>query len=127
MIHVLHKRMAWRSAIGLAVFALLGIFFSEGLRASASVNPPEVLEGRALQASPVQRFFGSPISPDSFISENPVPVRPCLPVASGTPPDSSFMALVRSRDRSKVEREGVLVRAQILNKYLHFRESLTSP
>lgn len=127
MIHVLHKGMAGRSAKGFAVLAFLGILLSEGLPASAFVNPPEVLEGRALQASPVQRFFGSPLSPDSFISENPVPVRPCLPAAAGTPPDSSIKSLVRSRDRSRVEREGVLVRAQILDKYLHFRESLTSP
>src|SRR5947207_3197184 len=133
---MVYQRVPWRNfqgkgalsnAVGFSFLAVLGLFLADGLAAGASVNPAGVPESFAIHAGPEQPFLASPDSPESFISGNLAPLRPCWPVTVGTPPDFRLRVIASPNACSTVERLGALVTALIFRKYQDFRESLTSP
>jgi len=81
----------------------------------------------ALQASGDSEIVASPILPESVAALTLIPLRPCLPETVGTTADRGGESVVLPRTRAEIERRAVLVAVRVLEKYLDFRESLTSP
>jgi hypothetical protein len=113
--------------VGFALLASLGLFTHEGVPQKALAGTLEVSEGKALHARREPLVCAPAISPASFVSANFAPLKPGVPLAAGGSPAAAFESIVHPRACSRVDRQGILVTALILKKYLHFRESLTSP
>jgi len=109
------------------VLAILAVFTGEAASQVAFANTPDVSGDPAFKACGESQFSASPILQESFVPATFAPLRPCLPISGGMLPDSTSVAVVRPHTRSEVERQADLVAALILKKYLHFRESLSSP
>lgn len=112
--------------MGLAVLGLLALFISAGVsRRAANASIPSV--GLALIAGQESQQATAAIHDSTFISSTVAPIRPCLTGATKLPPETLSAAFDRRHAGPEDERQSELVTALILEKYLHFRESLSSP
>jgi hypothetical protein len=111
----------------LAFLALLGSFAGEGLSPKLWAGTFQTADGAALRARGADPSVAAANLDPSFIAATIAPLRPCLPVAAGAPPEATSAAFVPLQACAAAERHAVLVDALILKKYLHFRESLSSP
>jgi hypothetical protein len=112
---------------GLVLLAILGISATAAIPRSASAIAPKGPQDSALTAHPQLPQSAAPIASQSYVFEKGASLQPGLPGAAGTPVDLVSFASLRLHACSGVERRADLVATQILKKYLHFRESLSTP
>lgn len=123
----MNEKNPLRSSAGLGLLALFGIFahagFSQPAFPAASKNSAaaELTAGRDLQ------HLAAPVPATSFVSAASAPLRPCPPGIGGLSSDSAAESLDCPLGSSGVHRQGDLVAALILEKYLAFQESLRTP
>jgi len=112
--------------MGLAVLGLLALFISAGVsQRAANASLPSV--GLALIAGQESHQAATAIHNSAFISSTVAPIRTSLTGATTLSPETLSAVFDRHHAGPEVERQSKLVAAQILEKYLPFRESLTSP
>ena len=111
-----HNPEVRRAILSLSILAVLGI----AALAEASERPARSSDGDA-------QLAGSPALPKTLVAPNAAPVGPSLTVGLAAAEDGLPETLVVPPAPSKVDRRLRLVEALLLEKYLAFRESLTSP
>ena len=114
-------------AAGLPFLAILGLFAGAALSHEALPQRAEGSTGATWQAAPGSEFVATPIPSAVVVAGRLIPLQPCLPLAEGSALDQVREGGLHSRDRCGKELHAVLVSAQVLEKYLPFRVSLTSP
>jgi len=114
-------------AAGLSFLAILGLFAGAALSNEELPRRAEASTGAAWQASPGSEFVATPIPSAGVVAVKRTPLQPSLPLAEGGALRQTGEGGLLSPDRSGRQLHAVLVSAQILEKYLSFRESLTSP
>jgi len=114
-------------AAGLSFLAILGLFAGAALSNEELPRRAEASTGAAWQASPGSEFIATPITSAGVVAVKRTPLQPSLPLAEGGALRQTGEGGLLSPDRSGRQLHAVLVSAQILEKYLSFRESLTSP
>jgi hypothetical protein len=112
---------------GLLFLAILGHFAGAALFNEELPRRAEASTGAAWQASPGSDFVATPIPSAGIVAVPRPPLQPSLPSAEVGALRQDREGGLLSRDRSGRELHAVLVSAQVLEKYLPFRESLTSP
>jgi hypothetical protein len=128
----LHRMRAARrrplfAPVGFALLALLGIFSSEGFTPDASAASLESSCGVAFHASQESQSIASPVLPEPFVSASVPALRPGLPVDLETTLECFSEAVVCPRTRTTVDLHADLIAVRVLEKYLHFRQSLSTP
>jgi hypothetical protein len=102
--------------LGVAAAAVLGIF--------VLARPTN---GDVPSPSSSFRVFGPAPAAESFEALVAPPILPTLTAASPTSGSAAAEPRVVARESGKADRKHSLVDAQVLEKYLAFREALTSP
>ena len=105
-----------RAIVPLAVLGILGL-------AALSI----AAEPAAAPAVSDPQLAGAPVLPETFAAPSATPVGPCLTSGAvfATPSVSAFV--VERPASSKVDRDLFLIGVEVFEKYLGFRESLTTP
>jgi len=114
-------------AAGLSFLAILGLFAGAAISNEELPRRAEASTGAAWQAAPGSEFVATPIPSAGIVSVQRTPLQPSLPLAEGGDLRQDREGGLLARDRSSWELQAVLVSAQVLEKYLSFRESLSSP
>jgi hypothetical protein len=110
-----------------AFLALLGVFASAGYTGNTSAQASNGSGGLALQACRGAEDVAAAVPTVAILSAPIAPLRPGLPLGAAMLENSVAPTLVRLHACTEVDLEADLVAARILTKYLHFRESLSSP
>lgn len=111
----------------LCLAAILGLFSGAGFRNESLPGMSERPTSVAPQADPGSDFVATPIPAAGVVALKPPPLLPTLSGPEGITPGRQRRGVVLPESRVRIERQAVLVSAQVLEKYLPFRESLTSP
>jgi hypothetical protein len=99
--------------------ALLGLFAIAGF--SIASEPAHQRPASDAQLS------GAPVLPETVVAPNATPVGPCLTPVLAAAAHVAPEPVLCPPAPSKLDRHVFLVEARVYEKYLSFRESLTSP
>lgn len=113
------------AAVGL--LAILGLCGALASSQPAQAGASNESAGLALKADPSLRDFAAPLAAPTFCSAAPDSLGTGAPALAGTAEAFIPAALLRTPTASEADRLATLIAARILLKYLHFRESLSSP
>jgi hypothetical protein len=116
-----------KAAATVVLLAILGIFIREGFAAETRIPVQEPSQS-GLESGPrnAQRIASLPPATAFLAVPSPL-LRPAWTPAAGTAADRAFECVVPPRTPSTIEGQGILIAAQVLEKYRSFRDSLSSP
>lgn len=120
---VMHAISRLRLSLGVSFLAILAF----GAAQEAAANSSKISDGLALVAGRDSQDCAAPVPSQSFVSAPGVFGHPGLAGVTETPSGLASEGFAEARGASELERRADLIAALILNKYSHFRESLTSP
>jgi len=120
------RRPGTTSAAAFVLPAILGLVLAAALSNDLSATASPDAEGRTLTARQTPGEIAAPSSAPALVFETVPSVRPGLPVAAETTAGFAPLSTLCLNASERGHRAD-LVAALILQKYLHFRESLSTP